>query len=260
MDLTASDTVKRWSPTKKRKKEIKSHPVVNDYAHHMNGVDKKGRDTSDWTVSLKSYRFYLRIFYWTFDGVIHAMYCVIKNIVAASGDKKAQKSHPFSRYVDKDWGRYRFQMDLGIALINHGLSLDWKDLGTDKAKRPSYVRQRKDWVPCGCRDKGPQGQIRCFFCMHGMTHKIAHQDVSQKRATSSKARKVCKRGDLGYSTYCVDCISEVRAEKPGITLTDARKQAGAKAKLSNTKASGKFGCTTCKQHLCERHWEAHGIN
>ena len=162
VDLTALDTVKRWSPTKKCKKEIKSHPVVNDYAHHMNGVDKKDRDTSDWTVSLKSYRFYLRIFYWTFDGVIHAMQRIIKNIVDGPGvdnkkKKKKKKSHPFSRYVDKDWGHYRFQMDLGIALINYGLSIDWKDPTNKKVPRPSYVRQRKDWVPCDCHNKGARG-------------------------------------------------------------------------------------------------------
>ena len=43
-------------------------------------------------------------------------------------------------------------------------------------------------------------------------------------------------------------------------VNDARKQLGAKAKLTNTKASGKFGCTTCKKHVCEKHWKDHGKN
>ena len=90
--------------------------------------------------------------------------------------------------------------------------------------------------------------------------KIAHQDVCQKKATPSTARKACKRGDLGYSVYCDDCINEVKAEEPGMTLAVARRRVGAKAKSTNTKASGKFGCTICKKHLCERHWEAHGSN
>ena len=89
-------------------------------------------------------------------------------------------------------------------------------------------------------------------------HGIDHKSPSQKKNTPSRKRLQGKRGDLGYSAYCDDCIDEVKAEEPGITLAVARRQVGAKAKLANTKASGKFGCTTCKKHLCERHWEAHG--
>ena len=73
-------------------------------------------------------------------------------------------------------------MDLGIALINYGLSLDWKDPTDKKVPRSSYVRQRKDWVPCDCHDKGASGQIRCFFCLHGMTHKIEHHQQQGKYA------------------------------------------------------------------------------
>ena len=144
-------------------------------------------------------------------------------------------------------------MDLGIALINHGLSLDWKDLGTDKAKRPSYVRQKKDWVPCGCRDKGVHGQICCFFCANGMTHEIAHsRDMSKKKPTSSKARKVCSdRVDLGRTAaYCHYCVEEAKAEKVGTTVAQARKLAAAKAKATNTSASTRLGCKTCNMHVC----------
>ena len=110
----------------------------------MNGVDRKDRDTADWTVSLKSPRFYLRIFYWTLDGVIHAMFCVMKDFVTKN-KKDPWKKH----YDDKEWGRYWFQMDMGIALINHGLSLDWKY--PKKDPRPPYVRSEHwDWVPRDC--------------------------------------------------------------------------------------------------------------
>jgi hypothetical protein len=84
---TEDHTVERWSPWKKKRKSNCSHEVVTDYSHHMNGVDDKDRDTADWTVLLKSNRFYLRIFYWLFDGVLHAMYSIIK-VVAFN------KSHP----------------------------------------------------------------------------------------------------------------------------------------------------------------------
>ena len=153
-------------------------------------------------------------------------------------------------------------MDLGIALINYGLSLDWKDPTNKKVPRPSYVRQRKDWVPCDCHDKGASGQIRCFFCLHGMTHKIAHQDVCQKRATPSTARKVCSdRVDIGKGVaYCYYCIEEVKAENPGIKVADARRLAALNAKTTNNKPSTRLGCKTCNMHVCGRHWDDHGKN
>jgi hypothetical protein len=75
---TTDHTVRRWLKEKKMRQEISSHQVTTDYSFHMNGVNHKDRDTADWTVSLKSNRFYLRIFYWLFDGVLHAMYSIIK--------------------------------------------------------------------------------------------------------------------------------------------------------------------------------------
>ena len=46
-------------------------------------------------------------------------------------------------------GRYRLQMDLAVALMSHGVSLDWKDpTNDDKGNQPAFVRTL-DWIPCG---------------------------------------------------------------------------------------------------------------
>ena len=181
------------------------------------------------------------------------MYCIVKDIVKNDPDK----NHPWKRYLEKENGRYRFQMDMAIALINYGVSLDWSNPETDE--RPSYMRKR-DWVPCDCPDDD-RGQIRCFFCKNGLTHGIAHKVKGAKRPTPSKARKPCsERVSLGYSAYCWYCLEEVKKASPGLKMSDARKQLGAKAKSSNTKACSKFGCTTCNKHVCEKHWEDHGRN
>ena len=121
---------------------------TSDYSYHMNGVDHKDRDTADWTVSLKSNWFYLRIFYWLFDGVLHAMYSIIK-VVADD------KAHPWHKYLSKHLGCYKFQMDLANDLISRGIGMDWSDV-EDSNARPDYVRKH-DWVPCAC--------TTCFFCM-----------------------------------------------------------------------------------------------
>jgi hypothetical protein len=65
----------------------------------MNGVDHKDQDTAHWMVSLKLTRFYLQIFYWLFDGILGAMYSIIK-VVASN------KSHPWQKYLSKHLGCY----------------------------------------------------------------------------------------------------------------------------------------------------------
>ena len=55
--------VRRWCGRSKRHKEIPAHEVVTDYNLYMGGVDAKDKDTADWSVSLKSLRFYLRFFH-----------------------------------------------------------------------------------------------------------------------------------------------------------------------------------------------------
>ena len=119
VDNNADEYVERWSPRTKRKKKISSHQITSDYALHMNGVDHKDRDTADWTVSMKSNRYYLQIFYWLLDSVIHAIYCIVKAVVANN------KDHCWSKYTSKHNGRYIFQMDLGLELIKMGLEKDW---------------------------------------------------------------------------------------------------------------------------------------
>ena len=71
----------------------------------MNGVDRKDRDTADWTVSLGTKRYYLRIFFWVFNAIIHCCYicaCQLPQFAA-------------HRYGG-DGGRHKFQNDLATAL------------------------------------------------------------------------------------------------------------------------------------------------
>ena len=195
----ADDTVLRYSPSKKMKKEIQSHPVVRDYNYHFNGVDHKDRDTADWSISMKSNKFYFRIFYWNFDSVIHCGHNVVKDVVdiakkkaaeaaktAGETAKKAAKTVVdfWCRYTEPILGRYRFQMDAGIALINKGLTMDWDWNNPTKVEcRPKYVRHI-DWFPCDCPDDDSK-QLRCFFCKHGFTHGVAHkqEEVSEEEHT-----------------------------------------------------------------------------
>ena len=63
----------------------------------------------------------MRIFYWLFDGILHAMYTTIKVV-------GSDKAHPWRKYLNKHLGRYKYQMDLANDLISHGISMDWLDI------------------------------------------------------------------------------------------------------------------------------------
>ena len=69
---TGTHKVLRWSPTQGKRVEVEGPTVVSEYTAHYSGVDHKDRDTADWTVSIRGARFYMRIFFWLLDGVIHA--------------------------------------------------------------------------------------------------------------------------------------------------------------------------------------------
>jgi hypothetical protein len=74
-------TVLRMSPKSKKKKEVNSPRVISSYASMYNGVERKDKDTSDWTVSVKSNRcWYLRLYYWMIDVAIHSSYLPIDRI------------------------------------------------------------------------------------------------------------------------------------------------------------------------------------
>ena len=226
---TSDHTVQRWSPRKKRKKSIPSHEVTTDYSYHMNGVDHKDRDTADWTVSLKSNRFYMRIFYWLFDGVLHAMYTIIKVV-------GSDKAHPWHKYLNKHLGRYKFQMDLANDLISRGISMDWLDI-EDNDTRPVYVRSQ-DYVPCGCKE--------CFFCKKGLTHGVDHKKKGKRRSRSS-VRPECptERANVGQSGgRCTVCYKNQRALNPMSTYKSIEKLC----------KKTRLGCTTCNVRVCAECW------
>jgi hypothetical protein len=75
----SNEEVLHWdSAITRQHKQIPSHAITRDYALHRNGVDHKDRDTADWTVLVKTNRV------WLIDGVLHAMYTIVKATVGDS--------------------------------------------------------------------------------------------------------------------------------------------------------------------------------
>ena len=64
------------------------------------------------------------------------MYIVLADYYEDTGDER------FERYA-QDGGRYIFQIDLGIALLDYGIREDWpldNDETWDLSKRPRWMR------------------------------------------------------------------------------------------------------------------------
>jgi hypothetical protein len=164
-------TVLRMSPKSKKKKEVNSPRAISSFDSTFNGVDRKDRDTSDWTISVKSHRWYLRLNYWVVDAAIHSSYLLIVHI----GNKRAETNpeHPWLKYSGRN-GRMIFQMHLAHSLMEKGLLMDCPDVANFKKPklRPRYIR-KKDYHPCECQ--------RCFFCKYRITYGVQHKKPKSPR-------------------------------------------------------------------------------
>jgi hypothetical protein len=98
------------------------------------------------------------------------MYIIIKVLA------RRDKAHPWHKYLSKQLGRYKFQMDLANDLISGGIGMDWLDV-EDSDKKPVYMRKQDD-APCACK--------HCFFCNNGCTHGLDHKKKGIQRSRSER--------------------------------------------------------------------------
>jgi hypothetical protein len=146
------NTTKRHVRGQRLQKDISCPQVQQDYAKYFNGVDCNDRDSADYTTSLKTNRWYMRYYFYLLDRVIHAMYSIVMDIATIEQREEWQKYKGLN-------GRYAFQIDLAMALIDWGIKKDWPHPFDDSAK-PTWGRKQKP-VPCSC--------TKCFHCSTGKT-------------------------------------------------------------------------------------------
>ena len=226
-------SVRRHTRGKREREIIDGVRVQAEYVKWFNAVDRNDRDSADYSTSIRTNRYYIRIFCWALDRAVHCLYCVVVDLVKDNiGDPK------WKRYA-KNGGRREFQIDLAIDLINYGLALDW-DGGKE---RPSYMRQSVPFVPCDCK--------KCLFCKHGHTGKIAGVDRKTKKAvfhyqcggrmvtegcTDKRVNLMGKSG--GYCRMCY------RNGDPSLTSAQKRKLCKSSA----------LGCQQCREPICSSCW------
>ena len=178
-----------------------------------------------------SNRYYLRMFCWILDKVIHACFAIVCYLAVAGLAKPAWK-----KYLCNVNGRHDFQIDMGLALMNRGIEYDWPE----GKPRPKWIRKR-DVVPYDCK--------KCYFCLHGMTNGITHKDGSRDRevvyANGVRVKtKNCTDVQVNLfksSQYCKMCY---RKQDESI-CSGIRKK--------NCKFS-KLGCPSCQESICKWCW------
>ena len=140
------------------------------------------------------------------------------------------------KYASKNIGRHDFQIDLGIALLNHGIGLDW-----DGDKRPDCIRVG-ELVPCNCK--------KCYFCINGYTSDIAHKKrarvtVEYKCNTRMKTEK-CTDHRVNIATSGAYCKMCYRKQDKSLNAVDKKK----KCKMS------RLDCVVCKEAVCGICWKS----
>jgi len=227
-------SVPRYSREARRRVDIPTHKVVEDYADKYGGVDRKDRDTSDWTISVRTNRFYLRIFFWQFDATIHLMY----NVAIRIPSKPEWKE----RYGNKNNGRRRFQIDLALEIAAYAIQLDWEgDLDNEDGK-PAWMRQRR-LVPCGCG--------LCFFCKRGWTNGIDHK-TETKPPPAKQVPEQCSLQRMNIRTnpqHCVVCYRHLSDNYNGQLKGTERF-----SYLRSQCGQSRMGCPTCDTVVCSFHW------
>lgn len=214
--------------------EIACPPVQKDYAAHFNGVDRNDRDSADYPSTIKTNRWYIRIFFWCLDRVVHTLFVIVVTFARSHKDP----NHPWKKYLKRKNARYEFQVDLALDLIEYGIRHDWKDVN-DESTRPAWMTHASHWEPCNCK--------KCFFCKTGKTHGITHKP--QQSAPGRKGDPECSLGQhkiQNHTSYCRLCYRKRREEHGEHENAEQSKK---KCNYSNK------GCTNCKKAICEECWE-----
>ena len=206
----------------------------------QNKADRDGRDNS---VTIRTNRWYLRIWFWTIERVVHCVY-VVACYVAKTGLRD-----DWIKHASKENGRKRFQVDLGMLMMEFGIRYDWNDVSNPNLK-PKWMRQ-KSFLPCVCGI--------CFFCKEGYTNGMCHKVKSRGRkrkcvTKKSKEMQQCsgKRETFGSSYYCGSCYRKHKQLHPDHCTERTKELIMVKFGVRGGKPQ--MGCLNCNERVCKGCW------
>ena len=203
-----------------------------DYSTNFNAVDRNDRDSADYSTTIRTARYFLRIFCWALDRAVHTCFTVVIYLAAACIGKENWKT-----YRKATNGRHDFQIDLGLDLMAYAIALEWDGVG----KRPGWMRQMK-FLPCDCR--------KCYFCVNGHTNGIAHPAKEEREVIYANGARVLTVGCVEErvkilkksGSYCRMCY-----RKQDKSLSHERQRMHCKTST--------MGCPQCNEPICKHCWE-----
>jgi hypothetical protein len=111
------------------------------YREFFNAVDINDRDSADYSTSICTNRYYLRMLCWSLDRVVHTCYVVVCECA------KADVGPPeWKHYLSKHNCRHDFQIHLALALMTYAITHDWNGI----SDKPNWMR-RREYEPCDCK-------------------------------------------------------------------------------------------------------------
>ena len=233
---TKDNHVRRHVRGQRNRNVIRAPHCQGTYVNWFNAVDRNDRDSADYSTTIRTNRYYIRILCWALDRVVHACYVIVCE--CAKSDIGPVR---WKRYLSKHAGRHDFQIELGIALLNRAIELDWNGVG----KKPGWMRQTT-LVPCDCK--------MCYFCLNGFTNGIAHKKQNQTVIHYKCGKRLRVRGCTSVRVrvrnsgeYCRQCYKN----HSGIDEDGNKLNKSQKKKQCN---KSYLGCGSCLQPICESCW------
>jgi len=227
--------VSRYSKNEGKRRKIDGVPAAIEYSTGYNGVDRHDLDTSDWSISVRTNRFYFRIFFWLFDATVHLMYQVAINTIVDW----------YKKYFKKRDGRRHFQIDLALKLGEFAIRFDWNGTPeTNPGGKPAWMRQYS-YIPCDCG--------KCFFCKTGRTNGITHKPVGvgppPARAPPPPQHSIVREHIRNKRQVCKVCYKNAKEKYSGDLTGDERYRF-----LRRQCERGTSGCALCDTVVCEKHY------
>mmetsp|Transcript_30013 Transcript_30013/g.63169 ORF Transcript_30013/g.63169 Transcript_30013/m.63169 type:complete len:156 (+) Transcript_30013:133-600(+) len=141
-------------------------------------------------------------------------------------------------YCNRNGGREKFQICLGMDLLNTAIEMGWED----RSKLPQNWMRQGPLVPCNCKEY--------FFCLNGYTNGIHHkpkQKVIIHHPDGSKTKtQDCTEIQVRLwdsSSYCAQCYRNIK----GDALSTKKK------KILCRKST--MGCPSCMEPICKPCWD-----
>ena len=142
------------------------------------------------------------------DRVVHGCFVIVLSL------KEVYKN--WKTFGNTNGGRRKFQIKLGLQMMNYGIGLDWSE-PKDGSRRPHWVRRKV--VSCNCNE--------CFFCIHGLCNGVFHDKSKIIMSTPGSGKKRAMNVEctyervrlvrLKYGTYCRQCRRNKKREESNLT-------------------------------------------